>query len=68
MKLNYAIARGAAAEDDEQTVIASGKDLKTTLTLSKKHGNEHPIVFRVPDEIVDFVTFEKAKGVFEIGA
>ena len=49
-----------ALEDDEITVVASGKDLKTTLALSAKKGNSNPIVFRVPDEIIDFVGYENS--------
>ena len=47
-----------ALENDEQTVIASGNDLKSTLAASAARGNSDPIVFRVPDEIVDFVGYE----------
>ena len=49
-----------ALEDDEQTVIASGKDLESTLAASAVKGRRDPIVFRVPDEIVDFVGYENS--------
>lgn len=47
-----------ALADDEETVIASAKDVKTTIELSAKKGNTQPLLFRVPDEIVDFVGYE----------
>ena len=47
-----------ALADDERTVIASGKDIKSTLSHSAEKGNSDPILFRVPDEIVDFVGHE----------
>ena len=47
-----------ALADDQKTVIASGKDVDSTLQLSEKKGNINPILFRVPDEIVDFVGYE----------
>ena len=47
-----------ALADDEQTVVAAGKDLKTALALSKSYGTSDPILFRVPDEVVDFVGYE----------
>ena len=47
-----------ALADDEQTVIASGKDVSSTIALSAEKGNDNPILFRVPDEIVDFVGHE----------
>jgi len=49
-----------ALEDDEITVIAAARDLKTALELSATRGNPDPIVFRVPDEIVDFVGYAVA--------
>ena len=49
-----------ALQDDEQTVIAASKDLKKTLALSAEKGNTDPIVFRVPDEIVNFVGYENS--------
>lgn len=48
-----------ALADDEKTVIAAGKDVDSTLELSAKNGNSDPILFRVPDEIVDFVGYER---------
>ena len=49
-----------ALTDDEQTVIASGKDIKTTLAKSVVKGHTDPVLFRVPDEIVDFVGYENS--------
>ena len=49
-----------ALQDDEQTVIAANKVLKKTLALSAEKGNADPIVFRVPDEVVDFVGYENS--------
>ncbi len=43
--------------DDEETVIASGKTIKMVVEASKSKGNSDPILFRVPDEIVDFVGY-----------
>ena len=43
--------------DDEETVIASGATIKSVVELSSSKGNSNPILFRVPDEIVDFVGY-----------
>ena len=43
--------------DDEETVIASGQTIKSVIDASKTKGNPDPILFRVPDEIVDFVGY-----------
>lgn len=47
-----------AMADDEETVIASGKTVKKVLDASGAKGNPNPVLFRVPDEIVDFVGYE----------
>ncbi len=47
-----------ALEDDQETVIAAAKDVKSALKLSESRGNSDPILFRVPDKIVDFVGYE----------
>ena len=44
-----------ALEDDEVTVIASGKTLLEALGKSKKKGNESPIFARMPSELIGFV-------------
>ena len=49
-----------AIADDEKTVIASGKDVKTAVALSAKRGNADPVLFRVPNEIVDFAGYENS--------
>ncbi len=49
-----------AIADDEETVVAAGKDVPSVLALSAERGNSDPILFRVPDEIVDFVGYEGA--------
>ena len=41
--------------DDEETVIASGKTVKSVIETSRVKGNTNPILFRVPNEIADFV-------------
>ena len=44
--------------DDEETVITSAKTIKEVVKSSKEKGHPDPILFRVPDEIVDFVGYE----------
>lgn len=40
---------------DEKTVVASGPTLKKVLELSSKKGLDHPVVMRVPMEVLPFV-------------
>ena len=49
-----------ALADDEETVIAADRTLERALELSAAQGIRDPILFRVPDEIVDFVGYEGA--------
>ncbi len=42
-------------KDDEETVVASGQTVQEVLTEAKKEGFEHPILFRVPVEVVPYV-------------
>ncbi|MBI4093605.1 hypothetical protein HY417_01455 [Candidatus Kaiserbacteria bacterium] len=49
-----------ALADGEETVVASGKDVKSAIALSKEKGHSDPILFRVPDEIADFVGYENS--------
>lgn len=46
--------------DDEETVLAAGKTIKSVIETSTSKGNPNPILFRVPDEIVDFVGYENS--------
>ncbi len=44
-----------ALEDDEVTVIASGKSAKEAWDKAQGRGHEKPIMFRVPTEIMPYV-------------
>lgn len=44
-----------ALEDDEVTVIASGKTAKEALEKAKEKNKKEPILFRVPTEILPYV-------------
>jgi len=44
-----------ALEDDEKTVISSGKTAKKAWDDARKKGYEKPILFRVPTEIRAYV-------------
>ena len=44
-----------ALKSDEKTVIASGKTLKETATISKRKGYKDPIFFRVPEKVASYV-------------
>lgn len=44
-----------ALEDDEKTVISSGKTAKQALEKAKEKGYQMPILFRVPTEILPYV-------------
>ena len=44
-----------ALEDDEVTVIASGKTAKEVLQKARMKGREEPILFRVPTEIIPYI-------------
>lgn len=44
-----------ALEDDEKTVISSGKTAKQALEKAKEKGCQMPILFRVPTEILPYV-------------
>jgi len=44
-----------ALEDDEETVVASGETAKQALERAREHGNKHPILSRVPDDLVTYV-------------
>ena len=52
--------RWVALADDEETVIAAAGDVPSVLALSAERGHRDPLLFRVPDEIVDFVGYEGA--------
>ncbi len=47
-----------ALEDDEQTVIASGRSVKDVLEKAKGRGHEEPIVAFMPRELVSFAGYE----------
>ena len=44
-----------ALEDDERTVVGSGKTLKEALENAKDSGFSQPIVTRVPEKLVTFI-------------
>ncbi len=44
-----------AFAEDEETVVASAKSLKTTLNQAKRMGLETPPVFKVPQEMLPYV-------------
>jgi len=44
-----------ALKNDEQTVIASGKTPKEVLNTSREKGFRHPILHRVPTEVLPYV-------------
>lgn len=44
-----------ALQDDERTVVASGKTAKEALGQAEAKGYRKPILFRVPTEIVPYV-------------
>ena len=47
--------RWVALEDDEQTVVGSGKTLQAALEEASKNGYNEPIVTRMPQELFPFV-------------
>lgn len=44
-----------ALEDDECTVVGSGKTLKEALERAKASGFQQPIVTRVPEKMVTYI-------------
>jgi len=44
-----------ALEDDEKTVISSGKTAKEAWEKAKEKGRNKPILFRVPTKIIAYV-------------
>ncbi len=44
-----------AMKSDQVTVVASGKSAKDVLAEARKKGLLHPILFRVPTEIIPYV-------------
>lgn len=44
-----------ALQDDERTVVGSGKTAKEVLSQAEEKGYRKPILFRVPTEIVPYV-------------
>lgn len=42
-------------QDNEKTVIASGKSVKEVLKKSKKKGFDQPILFKVPLKIIPYI-------------
>jgi Family of unknown function (DUF5678) len=47
--------RWVALEDDEQTVVGSGKTLEEALAEASQNGYDEPIVTRMPEELFPFV-------------
>lgn len=46
-----------ALEDDEKTVIASGKTAKEAFLSAQEKGYEKPILTHVPEKLVGYVGF-----------
>ena len=46
-----------ALEDDETTVVASGKTAKEALQKARNHGYVNPILARMPKELMPYVGF-----------
>ena len=46
-----------AIDDDEETVVAADRKLDQAIALKKALGKPNAALFRVPDEIVDFVGY-----------
>lgn len=44
-----------ALNDDEKTVISSGKTVKEVMSRAKKKGFTLPILFRVPTKITPYI-------------
>ena len=44
-----------ALKDDEITVVGSGKSIKEAVAEAKMNGYEKPIVFHMPQNLVNFV-------------
>lgn len=44
-----------AFADDEETVVAAAKTLKTLMKRAERIGYEHPLTFKVPKEVVLYV-------------
>ncbi len=44
-----------AVLDDEKTVVGSGKSLEQALEVASRNGYIHPIVMRMPTEILPYV-------------
>lgn len=45
-----------AFQDDEETVVASGRSAKEALEEAKKTGHTDPILARMPEKLVGFVS------------
>jgi uncharacterized protein DUF5678 len=45
-----------ALKDDETTVVGSGKTLEEALDEARAHGYDEPIVTRMPQELVTFIS------------
>lgn len=41
--------------DDEKTVVGSGESLEKALKEANKNGHKHPIIMRMPTEILPYV-------------
>lgn len=46
-----------ALEDDEETVVASGKTAQEAADVAKQRGVTKPILARIPEELVTYVGF-----------
>lgn len=44
-----------ALQDDEKTVLASGKTVQEVMKKAQQKGFNEPILFRVPTEVIPYV-------------
>lgn len=47
-----------ALEDDEKTVLSSGKTAKSALDKAVKLGHQKPILTRIPNKLISYVGHE----------
>lgn len=45
-----------ALADDEKTVMGKGKTVKDAVKEAKKNGEEDPILFKVPTQVVPYIS------------
>jgi hypothetical protein len=55
-----------ALQDDEITVVASGKTARTVLQQARNKGLSRPILFKVPSQIVPYIGNFRRDEVYEV--